>query len=288
MTAAVAIPLAPARPLVKWVGGKRQLVPELLKHVPARYGRYFEPFVGGGALFFEMRPALAVLGDANERLVRTYKAVRDDAAAVISLLGTYRYEKEFFYHLRGVDIDRHSDVEVAAWFIYLNKCGFNGLYRVNRDNRFNVPFGKYTNPTICDAENIRAVSAALRGVTVQASGFAETAQAAKAGDFVYFDPPYVPLSATANFTSYGAGGFGPDDQKHLRDVARQLASRGAHVVLSNSSAPLVRELYADAPFTIHEVNASRALNCQADKRGPVKELIIVAADSSCDAPGEKR
>lgn len=276
MTAAVTLPEVVARPFVKWVGGKRQLVPELLKHVPARFGQYFEPFVGGGALFFALRPILATLTDANERLIRTYRAIRNDAEGVIALLSTYPYERHFYDGMRTIDIDKHTDTQVAAWFIYLNKCGFNGLYRVNKANRFNVPFGRYTNPAICDAENIRACQRAFHGVSIGPDDFAHAAGAAKRGDFVYFDPPYVPLSATSSFTAYGAGGFGPEQQRHLRDVARQLASRGVHVLLSNSSAPLVRELYAVAPFTVHEVNATRALNCKAEKRGVIKELIISA------------
>ncbi len=286
MSAAVALPVI-ARPLVKWVGGKRQLVPELLAHAPKVFSRYYEPFVGGGALFFALRPVMATLGDMNDRLARTYQAVRDDAEAVIDMLGTYRYESALYYQMRAIDIDRRPDVEVAAWFIYLNKCGFNGLYRVNKANRVNVPFGKYTNPTICDAENIRACARALDGVDIRTSDFATTVASARRGDFVYFDPPYVPLSATSSFTAYQAGGFGIEDQRHLRDVARQLASRGVHVLLSNSSAALVRELYADAPFVIHEVDATRALNCKADRRGNVKELLI-SATLSVSQEGTKR
>jgi DNA adenine methylase len=280
-------PLPPetsARPFVKWVGGKRQLVPELLAKAPPRFGRYFEPFVGGGALFFALRPVLATLADANDRLARTYRAIRNDADAVIALLSTYRYESAFYYEMRALDIDARTDAEVAAWFIYVNRCGFNGLYRVNQAGSFNVPFGRHTNPTICDAENIRACQRALHGVTIRTENFASTVAAARRDDFVYFDPPYVPLSATSSFTGYQAGGFGPEQQKHLRDVARQLVSRGVHVLLSNSSAPLVRELYAGEWFTIHEVSATRALNCKAEKRGAVKELLITAGPKGSAAP----
>lgn len=263
-----------ARPFLKWVGGKRQLLPVLRERMPATFGRYFEPFMGGAALFFDVRPARAVLGDANERLVRTYRAVRDDVEGVIEALGAYRYDAEVYAAARDVDVDALSDVGVAAWFIYVHKTGFNGLYRVNRAGKFNVPFGRYTNPTICDAENLRACSAALRGVELRIGDFAETCAGAMAGDFVYFDPPYVPLSATSSFTAYAAAGFGADAQTRLRDTAAALLDRGVHILLSNSSAGLVRELYGVRPFDVTEVDATRSVNCQASKRGAIKELVI--------------
>jgi DNA adenine methylase len=266
-----------ARPFLKWVGGKRQLLPALRERMPASFGRYFEPFVGGGALFFDVRPAHAVLGDANARLVRTYRAVRDNVEAVIRILDGYRYDREQYLAAREIDVDAFSDEGVAAWFIYMNKVGFNGLYRVNRAGRFNVPFGRYTNPTICDAANLRACSAALHGVDLRTGDFAETVADARAGDFVYFDPPYVPLSATSSFTAYAADGFGPDAQRRLRDVAAKLIDNGAHVLLSNSSAGMVRELYGERPFTVDEVDATRAVNCKAERRGAIKELVIWCA-----------
>ena len=191
----------PAHPFLKWVGGKRQLLSQIAPYVPTFTGTYYEPFVGGGALFFHLRPAHAVISDSNERLVRTYRGVRDDCEKVIDLLRTYRYEKSFYLAMRNRDIDRELDSNVAAWMIYLNKTGFNGLYRVNSKNVFNVPFGKYTNPTICDVENLRACSAALKNATIEWSGFGVVLERRKAGDFVYFDPPYVPLSATSSFTA---------------------------------------------------------------------------------------
>ncbi len=266
-------PSTPCRPFLKWVGGKRQLLPEIVAHAPKSFGRYFEPFVGGGALFFHLRPREAVLADANERLVRTYRGVRDEVESVIDLLRGYPYDPDFYYRTRDVAIDRRSDAEVAAWLIYLNRAGFNGLYRVNRDNQFNVSFGRYSNPTICDPANLRACSEALRGVELVVGDFADAVADARRGDFAYFDPPYVPLSATSCFTSYAADGFDADDQRRLRATAVKLKKRGVRVLLSNSSAPFVRELYSGG-FEAIEVYASRAVNCRADRRGAVKELLI--------------
>lgn len=266
--------VAPCRPFLKWVGGKRQLLPRLVAHAPATFGRYYEPFVGGGALFFHLRPARAVLADANERLVRTYRGVRDDVESVIALLQTYPYERNFYYRMRAVPIDHASDVEVAAWFVYLNRAGFNGLYRVNRQNGFNVPFGRYDNPRICDADNLRACAVALRDAELVVADFDASTRAARRGDFAYFDPPYVPLSATSCFTSYAAEGFDADDQRRLRRTAAALKKRGVKVLLSNSSAPFVRELYASG-FACVEVDARRAVSCKGDGRGPVKELLLL-------------
>jgi DNA adenine methylase len=261
------------RPFLKWAGGKRQLLDELRRHVPPTYGRYLEPFVGGGSLFFALRPREALLADVNQRLIRTYKGVRDDVDEVIRLLRDYPYETRFFYRMREIDIDARSDAEVAAWFIYLNKAGFNGLYRVNRRNLFNVPFGRHTNPTICDGVTLRACSAALAGTELLTSDFEIVCARAEPGDFVYFDPPYVPLSTTSSFTSYTAHGFGAEEQTRLRDAARALKERRVHVLLSNSSAPFVRDLYSDG-FESIEVSATRQVNSKASGRGALTELVI--------------
>jgi DNA adenine methylase len=266
---------APRRPFIKWAGGKRQLLPELRRHVPEHHGRYYEPFVGGGALFFELRPSAAALTDVNERLIRTYLGVRDDVEHVIELLQRYEQEHEaaFFYRLRDVDIDAQTNAHVAAWFIYLNKVGFNGLYRVNRQNRFNVPFGRHKNPTICDEATLRACSAALAGATIEKADFEAAVSSAAPGDLVYFDPPYVPLSVTSSFTSYTSSGFDSRAQIRLRDLALDLKRRGVHVLLSNSSAEFVRELYKDE-FTISQVSATRLVNSKAAGRGAITELVI--------------
>jgi len=269
-----------AKPLLKWVGGKRQLMPELLKYVPDKINTYFEPFIGGGALFWELanqrRFKQAVISDMNLRLVRTYTAIRDHVENVIGLLKEYPYDKDFFYETREKDPDHLGDVGCAAWFIYLNKAGFNGLWRVNKAGKFNVPFGKYTNPTICDADNLRACSAALQGVEIIHGDFEAvvgTRWPAGGHAFVYFDSPYIPLNATSNFASYTADGFGDKDQERLMLTAKWLKrSKSCSVLLSNSSAPRVYEIYKD--FEIIEVDARRNVNSKASKRGAVKELLI--------------
>lgn len=261
------------QPFVKWAGGKRQLLTRLLPHVPARFGRYFEPFLGGGALFFALAPERATLADVNARLIRTYRGIRDDVATVVRLLRSYKHDRDFFYALREVAIDGGSDAELAAWFIYLNKTGFNGLYRVNSKDRFNVPFGRYAKPNICDEPALTACAAALRGADVLQEDFESVALRAKPGDFVYFNPPYAPLSQTSSFTAYTAGGFGPAEQRRLRDLALALKRRGVHVLLSNSSAPLIRRLYAKG-FRVEEVMATRSVNSKASARGPIAELVI--------------
>lgn len=264
---------AGARPFIKWVGGKRQLLDRIVRYLPARFGTYHEPFVGGGALFFHLEPRHAILADSNERLIRTYRGIRDEPDRVIELLRRYPHEKSFFLEMRTIDIDAsESDAEVAAWFIYLNKTAYNGLYRVNRSNVFNVPFGDQKNPNICDADNIRACSQALKGAELEVGDFESVLKRAERGDFVYFDPPYVPLSVTSDFTSYTRDGFDMADQVRLRDVALALKKKQVHVLVSNSSAPAVRELYAE--FEQIEVNARRAINCKADGRGEVAELLI--------------
>jgi DNA adenine methylase len=261
------------RPFLKWAGGKRQLLPTLLARAPRRFGTYFEPFVGGGALYFALQPHRAVLTDTNARLIRTYRGLRDNVDGVVALLKTYPHEARFFYRMREDDIDTRSDAHVAAWFIYLNRLGYNGLYRVNRDNRFNVPFGRYVNPTICDEENLRACARALQGVELRVADFDDALRGARRGDFAYFDPPYVPASSTASFTSYTSTGFGRPDQVRLRDLARRLKRRGVRVLLSNSATDFVRELYADG-FDLEEVPATRFVNSRASRRGAVPELVM--------------
>ena len=262
------------RPFCKWAGGKRQLLAKLAPRVPERFGVYHEPFVGGGALFFAVQPAKSHLSDVNERLVRTYRGIQHDVEGVIRRLGEYPHQRKFFEQMRERDVDANEqDAAVAAWLIYLNKTGYNGLYRVNSKNRFNVPFGDHKNPTICDEENLRACSEALTGAKVHCEDFAKVLDRAVSGDFVYFDPPYVPLSVTSYFTSYTSDGFDMDDQRRLRDVALALKKKGVHVLLSNSSAPAVYELYKTG-FDIHTVEATRKVNCKASGRGKITELLI--------------
>ena len=270
-----------ALPCLKWAGGKRQVLDRLLKHLPRTWGRFHEPFLGGGALFFELNAqghppgTWASLIDNNDRLVRTYTAVRDALPAVMDQLvrHTDKHCEDWFYEVRAWDVDEMSDAEVAGWMIYLNKTGFNGLYRVNSKNRFNVPFGRNEAPVICDTVNLPRVSAALRGATIRQGEFDLVEADAKEGDLVYFDPPYVPLNKTAHFTSYTKGGFGPKDQERLRDTALRLKQRGVHVILSNHDTVDVQELYA-GDFEVRTIPARRAINSNASKRGDVAEVII--------------
>ena len=256
-----------AKPFLKWAGGKRQLLSHLRERVPTDHGTYHEPFIGGGALFFDIAPERAVIADFNLRLVRTYTAVRDHTEAVIDLLSTYPNEKEFYLNMRARDIDNASDEEIAAWMIFLNRTGFNGLYRVN------VPFGRYKNPKICNTEILRAAAERLAGVEILHGDFRSVEDRVEEGDFVYFDPPYVPASNTASFTAYTKNGFGLADQAELRDLARRLKDKGVSVLLSNSSVPEVHALYAEG-FEKIEIFANRAINCNAAKRGKVAEALI--------------
>ena len=276
-----------ALPFIKWVGGKRKLVPELIRRAPKHFGTYHEPFTGGAALFFGLASARglsdrppdhrwAVLSDTNLRLVRSFRAVRDDVEGLVGRLRDYAesHSEEQYYEVRALDVDGFEhDADVAAWFIYLNKTGFNGLYRVNRKGGFNVPMGRYENPNICDDRGLRAASRALQGAEIRHEGFEAVLGRAAPGDFVYFDPPYVPLSTTASFTAYTEGGFDLADQERLRDVARALKERGVHVLLSNSDTPRVRSLYHRG-FSQGQVMMGRAINAKTSARGAVAELLI--------------
>lgn len=289
----------PVRPFVKWAGGKRQLLPELRRFVPDRFSAYHEPFLGSGALFFDLwtRGVLdgraAHLTDSNVDLIGCYAAVRDNVEAVIASLDAlerahredpathyYRVRDELFNPAR----DGHSpwgrySPDLAAMFIYLNRTGFNGLFRLNSRGAFNVPAGRYANPTICDASNLRAVAAALSSdaVEIREAHYDAIRERARTGDFVYFDPPYVPLSATARFTAYTADGFTDADQRRLQEIACELVGRGCHVVISNSTAPMVGQLYGEARshgLRAHRVAAKRAINSDSGGRGEVMEYII--------------
>ncbi|HEX6273473.1 MAG TPA: DNA adenine methylase [Polyangiaceae bacterium] len=270
----------PAKPFLKWVGGKRQLLWAIRERVPEKFERYFEPFLGGGAVFFDLMSTRGstgkppVLADTNARLIRAYKGVRDDVEKVLRSLKNRGKTREDYYRTRDEDIDaKKSDAEVAAWLIYLNKTGYNGLYRVNSKNRFNVPFGRYEKPAFYDPETLRRCSDALADADIRLDDFEKAVAKAKRNDFVYFDPPYVPLSATSSFASYTKGGFDLDEQRRLRDLARSLKKRGVHVLLSNSSAPEVFELYKSG-FTITPVQATRVVNSKASRRGTVTEVLI--------------
>ena len=260
------------RPFVKWVGGKTQLLEQLTARAPTKFGRYFEPFVGGGALFFDLHPKSAVLTDVNEELVNAYTVIRDDVEGLIRALLGYEYDEEQYYAARALEPKKLKPVARAARTIYLNRTGYNGLYRVNKSGGFNVPFGRYTDPLICDAPNLRACSERLAGVELAVRPFDEVLAHAKKGDFVYFDPPYFPTSRTADFTTYSAGGFGLAQQERLAEIARLLVKKKVHVLLSNADVPAARALYEG--MTLTSVSASRRVSSDASNRADVRELII--------------
>lgn len=273
MSNAYAIAVCQAHPFIKWAGGKGKMLTHLQPFVPATFGRYHEPFVGGAAMFYALQPARAVVGDTNPELVNAYTVVRDSVGGLIVELHQHFYDKDHFYEVRALDPRTLSPTARAARFIFLNRTCFNGLHRVNRRGQFNVPFGQYTNPVICDAANLRACSAALQSVDLNEEPFERVLDRAVAGDFVYFDPPYLPISATSSFTAYTADGFGLTDHRRLRDVAAILKARGVSVLISNSAAPAIRALYADG-FEVTQVLAARAINSKAGGRGAVTELMI--------------
>jgi DNA adenine methylase len=272
-----------ARPFIKWVGGKTQLLGQLTAILPDRIRTYYEPFVGGGALFFALanqkRFKRAVLNDWNSELIDLYKSIRDFPdellGALQKLKADYQQDAQTtYYRERQRDAKALTPLDRAARFMFLNKTGFNGLYRVNKSGGFNVPMGKYTNPKIVDEENLRACSQVLnRFLVLTSKDFSEVIKEAQPGDAVYFDPPYVPVTATSNFTSYTSDGFTLDDQYRLVAGFKQLVESGVAVVASNSDTPLVRDLYAG--FEIHCVQARRNINSKGDKRGAVGELVIV-------------
>lgn len=266
------------RPFLKWAGGKSQLADALLERRPPTFNAYHEPFVGSGALFFrlyrEKQIQRATLSDINAELISTYLAIRDHVAEVMRILSGFPYNKNFYYEIRRQDPWALSLPERAARMIYLNKTGYNGLYRVNRQGTFNVPFGLYKSPKYFDPENLLAVSKALQHVEILCASFESVLERAQPGDWVYFDPPYVPISQTAGFTAYHANGFGLEDQERLRNVCVELTLRGVYVMVSNSDTAPVRCLYGLPYFRIDEVFASRAISSSATKRGKVREIIV--------------
>ncbi|RRR78083.1 MAG: DNA adenine methylase [Candidatus Viridilinea halotolerans] len=275
----------PARPFLKWAGGKGQLLPELTSRLPTRFCHYHEPFLGGGALFFNLSAAGrlaygATLSDSNAELVDCYKAVRNHVEELIAALLAHEphfNDKHYFYEVRAWDRQpgflQRSLVARAARTIFLNRTCYNGLYRLNNKRQFNVPFGNYKKPLIVDPDNMREASRVLQTVDLRVEDFARVAERARAGDFIYFDPPYVPVSATASFTAYTHQGFFEADQVRLAHVFSQLAERDCYVMLSNSYTARARELYQGQP--IHEsIMASRKINCDGQKRGVIEELLV--------------
>lgn len=271
------------RPFLKWAGGKSQLIQQYIPYFTKDFKTYYEPFLGGGAIFFHLQPKVAVLTDINPELINAYHCVRDNLDQLISILEKHqmRHSKDYYYQVRssfgGVTLTRSEGtlVERGARFIYLNKTCFNGLYRENSKGEFNVPIGTYKNPKVCSPDLLRSVSVALQAAQIKVRpfdavlGYAKTAQ-----DFVYFDPPYYPLSHTSSFTAYSRYSFNEDEQIRLRDVFLELTGRGVKVMLSNSDCHFIRNLYSE--FKIHEISAIRAVNSDAKKRGRISEVLVTS------------
>jgi DNA adenine methylase len=264
------------KPCLKWAGGKSQLWNEISIRIPSNFDTYFEPFLGGGAIFFNLRPDRAYLSDVNAELINLYRVIRDDIDLLVANLKTHVHSEEYFYEIRNADrteaYQNWNRVKKASRLIYLNKTCYNGLTRVNSKGQFNVPFGKYKNPKILDEGNLRACHQALKNAQIKVGSFLEIEELVTPQDFVYFDPPYAPVSETANFTSYTQHGFGEDRQIELKELCDRFHQRGIRWLLSNSSAPLILDLYQD--YNVDFVQANRAINSQGEKRGKVTEVLV--------------
>lgn len=266
-------------PVLKWVGGKRQLLSVLVPLLPKRITTYCEPFVGGGAMLFALQPSTAYVNDVNEELIRVYSVIRHDVEHLIETLGEYRNKADFYYEIRNWDRDavryaHLSDLQKAARILYLNKTCYNGLFRVNSAGEFNTPFGNYKNPNIVNAPTLRAVHAYLNTAEIHLSSrdYAQVLSEMPKGAFVYLDPPYDPVTDTASFTGYAKGGFTRDDQIRLREQCDALHKKGVKFMLSNSSTAFIREQYS--AYHITTVQAKRAVNSDATKRGEIDEVVV--------------
>lgn len=271
------------KPFVKWVWGKRQLISQMEQFFPKLFKDYYEPFAGWWAVFFHLRSLYgttfsAHLYDINNELINTYNIIKNDVQWLIDELKTYRYDKDFFLQIRERDRDidfktRRSAIQRAARFIYMNRSCFNGLYRVNSKWQFNVPFWKYSNPQICDIETLLSCHEALQNTTIKNDDFENIVKYAEKWDLIYLDPPYDPISATANFTSYNESGFGKNDQIRLFETYQKLDKKWCYVMLSNHNTPFINDLYKD--YRKEVVYANRAINSNSTKRGKVEETIIL-------------
>ncbi len=279
-----------ATPIVKWAGGKGRLLSQYEPHLPTQFKRYFEPFAGGAAIFFRLRNERgrkfpATLNDSNEELINCYQVVQSQPEPLLERLREMaaRHSQDHYYQIRAERPEQ--SLEKAARLIYLNKTCYNGLYRVNASGGFNVPMGRYKHPVIVQEDKIRAAHAALQGVQLWNKGFEQATLGARKGDFVYFDPPYQPLTATSNFTSYTKDQFGMEQQCRLAEVFKQLVKRGCHVLLSNSDSELVRNLYRD--YRQVEIQAPRFINSKAAGRSSIVELLILASPAERDAASQE-
>lgn len=266
------------QPFVKWVGGKRQLIKGIGKYIPKGNYKYYEPFVGGGAVFFDLQPKKAVINDYNFELINTYNVIKNKVEELIQYLKTYPNDEEFYYKMREFDRKKEyknwSEVRKASRFIYLNKTCYNGLYRVNQAGYFNTPFGRYKNPNIVNDVILRAVSKFLNenDIVIKSGDYKEVLKGIKKNSFVYFDPPYDPISHSSNFTGYTTGGFRREQQIELKEVCDELKKKKVRFLLSNSNTEFIRKLYSG--YSIEIVNANRSINSVASKRGEVEEVLI--------------
>lgn len=270
------------QPFLKWPGGKRQLLAAMRRHLPARFKHYYEPFLGGGALLFALQPDHAVVNDANGELINLYQVIKADPAGLLAEIGKHSNREAYFYALRAQDRQPHfaslTAVARAARILFLNKTCYNGLFRVNRQGQFNAPFGHYANPVLADAGVIYAVSDYLNHahITLRHGDFEPAVTQASAGDLVYFDPPYDPISETSAFTGYHASGFGKEEQQRLKQSCDALTKRQCAIVQSNAATDFIRTLYCDPTYyQLVEVTANRNINAKGTGRGKVKELLIV-------------
>ena len=271
--------IAHAAPVVKWVGGKRQLLPQILPLIPKRMSAYCEPFLGGGAVLFALQPRRALVNDLNQDLITVYRVIKENADALIEHLSRHENTPEYFYRIRDLDRDKEayaamSDVEKASRLLYLNKTCYNGLFRVNASGAFNSPYGHYRRPNIVNEQTIRGVSRYFNScdITFFSEDFAAVLDRVPRGGFVYLDPPYDPVSDTASFTGYNRGGFGREEQVRLKACCDALTARGVKFLLSNSATPFIRELYSSYHVSI--VQARRAVNSVASRRGAIEEVLV--------------
>lgn len=271
--------IAHAAPVVKWVGGKRQLLPQILPLIPKRMTAYCEPFLGGGAVLFALQPKRALVNDLNQDLITVYRVIKEDADALIEHLSRHENTPEYFYRIRDLDRDKEayaamSDVEKASRLLYLNKTCYNGLFRVNASGAFNSPYGHYRRPNIVNEQTIRGVSRYFNScdITFFSGDFASVLEQVPKGGFVYLDPPYDPVSDTASFTGYNRGGFGREEQVRLKECCDALTARGVKFLLSNSATPFIRGLYGS--YRVSIVQARRAVNSVASRRGAIEEVLV--------------
>lgn len=268
------------RPFLKWAGGKRQLLPEIKNYVPKKYNTYYEPFLGGGAILFNLQPKNATINDSNTELINCYEVIRDSLEELIEDLKKHENNESYYYEMRELDRtttykDNYDKIKRASRILYLNKTCYNGLFRVNSQGQFNVPFGRYKNPNILDEAVLRAVNKYLNNnkVKIFNTDFEKAVLDAKKGDFVYLDPPYDPVSNTASFTGYDVNGFDKEEQRRLKSVFDDLTSRGCQALLSNADTDFIIKLYGSR-YKIEKISATRAINSNALKRGKITEVLV--------------